>query len=170
LISERIFRPLGMSSCGFGPTSDPEESTPTQPWGHFDIDGVFIANQGDNPAFYGPSGSIHCNLKDWAKFLNMHFESVNASTKLVSAESLKKLHSTYPEEGSDYTYGGWLQLERSWARGMVLTHAGSNVSNYANVWLAPEKKAILISTSNSGGEAAGKATNDVIVELILSEL
>jgi len=170
LITERIFQPLEMNSCGFGLTSDPEESIPTQPWGHFDIDDVFFASQGDNPPYYGPSGSIHCNLKDWAKFLNVHVEGFNGSSKLISVESLKKLHSTYPEEGSDYTYGGWLQLERSWARGMVLTHAGSNVSNYANVWLAPEKKAILISTTNSGGESARQATNDVIVELILSEL
>jgi CubicO group peptidase (beta-lactamase class C family) len=170
IISERLFSPLGMSSCGFGATSDPIGSLITQPWGHYNNQGTVTAVHFDNSAFYGPAGTVHCSLKDWSKFLTIHIQGFNGIGNLLKPETFVKLHTPYPEAGATYTFGGWNLVQRNWANGPTLTHTGSNVVNYANVWLAPKKNAALFSTSNIGGDPAASATDDVIVELLRNHL
>ena len=50
--------------------------------------------------------------------------------------------------------------------GPVLTHAGTNVVNFAEVWLLPNKKTALMSTSNIGREIGSKSTYEAIDALI----
>lgn len=167
LMEERIFSPLGMSSCGFGPTSNPNDTIATSPWGHYIVEGKVISEHWDNSSFYGPSGSVHCNLVDWNKFLSAHIDGFNKlDTKILRAETYKKLHTKYPKNDEVYTYGAWNLLERDWAKGPVLTHTGSNVINFANVWVAPKLKAALMGVSNQGGDKAWEATNEAISELL----
>lgn len=165
LMVERIFSPLDMTSCGFGATSDPSQTSVTQPWGHERQYGIMTPIHFDNAPFYGPAATVHCSLNDWNKFLTIHIQGFNGVSNLLTPKSFRKLHTPYPESGETYTYGAWIRLRRNWGNGPVLTHAGSNMVNLANVWLAPKKKAALMSTSNAGDWPALNATDDAITEL-----
>jgi CubicO group peptidase (beta-lactamase class C family) len=171
LIQERIFIPLGMNSCGFGVTSNRREKPPTQPWGHKKKKRKIKSLQRDNFKFYGPAGTVYCNLHDWNKFLKTQVAGFNGlDTEVLKAESFKKLFSAYPDDKISYTFGGWFKLKRNWAGGTVFTHTGSNEFNMSNVWIAPTKEAVLMSTSNMGGDEAFNATNETIVKLITEDL
>jgi len=81
LMRERLFGPLGMASAGYGPpgmptaqpgrsngAKTPKTETVSQPCGH---DGNGIPHPpswaADNPACFGPAGTVHVSLRDWAK-------------------------------------------------------------------------------------------------------
>jgi len=159
LMKEKIFAPLEMSTCGFGPA--PEV------WGHIrSASGKISPVFSDNPAALGPAGTVHCSLPDWGKFLSIHERGFNGDDIFLSRESFKKLHSVHPSNDSAYTYGGWLLLYRSWAKGPVLTHAGSNTMNFAQVWIAPSLHGIFMGATNISGEKAEQATDKATGRLI----
>lgn len=155
LMKEKIFSPLGMNSCGFGPTS------PENVWGHEELRPVHI----DNPEAFGPGARIHCSLSDWGKFLQEHINGFNGVNGIVKATTFTKLHSQANID-SPYTYGGWLRYERPWASGPTLTHDGSNTINYAKVWFAPRLKLGVAAVTNTGGTDAQKATEELISDMI----
>jgi CubicO group peptidase (beta-lactamase class C family) len=164
LLKENVFNPLGMKSCGFGPTSNPSMRTAIQPWGHYiNDDGKIVSFHGDNPPAFNPAGGVHCNFKDWLKFLSIHLDAMNGKYSLLTGKSFKKLHTAYPAPTSNYTYGGWGIVSRSWADGVTLTHGGSNTLNTARVWIVPNKNAIMMSATNI---QSYKAMEDAIVNLI----
>ena len=154
LMREKLFNPLDMKTCGFGPTS------PDNTWAHKGLVPIHV----DNPEGYGPAARVHCSLPDWSKFLQQHLDGFNGIDGIVHASTFQKLHT---RAGNDpYTYGGWLRYERSWAQGPALTHDGSNTVNYAKVWLAPKLRLIMAATTNTGGTDAQKATESVISDMI----
>lgn len=170
LMKRYIFDPLEMKTCGFGTTSLPLEFVPTQTWGHELSSGIPVPVHFDNPPAFGPASTVHCSLEDWGKFLALQVEGYNGESNLVTASTYRKLHSPHPARDSEYTYGGWYLLPRSWANGPTLSHAGSNTLNYAKVWLAPKRNSFIVSTANIGGEQAFFATDAFIQELIRSYL
>ena len=149
LVQERLFKPLGMDSAGFGPPG--KRGKIEQPWGH-----VFVANkhapvQIDNVPVLGPAGRVHCTISDWAKFLSLHLSSDSRPPKILDVATIRRLQKTTV---SDQYAVGWLVGERGWAGGKILNHAGSNTSWYAVVWAAPGKDfATLVVTNCGGGEA-----------------
>lgn len=155
LMQEKLFNPLYMKSCGFGPTS------PDNTWAHKNLTPIHL----DNPKAFGPAARVHCSLPDWGKFLNEHINGFHGVDGIVKAATFHKLHSQASSD-SPYTYGGWLKYQRSWAGGVALTHDGSNTVNYAKAWLAPNLKLILTSTTNTGGSMAQLATENAISEMI----
>jgi CubicO group peptidase (beta-lactamase class C family) len=158
LIQEKIFNPLSMATCGFGPAP--------LVWGHLRSSGKIIPVFSDNPIAFGPAGRVHCSMNDWGKFLTIHMKGFRGENAFLKAETFKKLHSTYSSNDSSYTYGGWNLIYRSWAKGMTLSHAGSNTMNYAKVWIAPEVESILMSATNIGGENVFEATDTAIKNMI----
>jgi hypothetical protein len=51
------------------------------------------------------------------------------------------------------TYGfGWIVVYRRWARGQMLSHAGSNTMNYAATWLGPKVGYGVLVCINQGGK------------------
>ncbi len=165
LISAELFKPLGMKSCGFGVTSKGSESTPSQPWGHSRVDQKMSPLQNDNYPFYGPSGTVHCNLLDWQKFLSLHVQGFNGDSTFLKPDTFKKLHST-PAPSETYTFGGWLRLERRWAQGPAFTHSGTNTLNYARTWIAPKRKAILMVVTNAHDESIHTTIDEMFSALI----
>jgi len=167
LVQERLFIPLAMKSCGFGPTSILDEKNPTQPWGHIVDQYIVKAIHNDNAPFYGPAANIHCSIPDWTKFLTMHMQGFNHESNFLNQESFDQLHKHYPTDNPDeYTYGGWYKSHRAWAQGDALTHSGTNTYNYASVWVAPKTKTILISTANRSNFSGSWATSDAISAMI----
>lgn len=174
LLRERVFEPLGMTTAGFGAPGT--VGSADQPWGHRGR----IANPvpvepgpfADNPAVIGPAGTVHCGVLDWAKFVQLHLrgacgQAVSAShdgAKLrLKRETFDVLH------GDPYGQGyamGWGVVERDWASGRALTHAGSNTMWFAVVWIAPRREAALIAACNYGGREGFQACDAAIAAMI----
>lgn len=168
LTQKYIFQPLGMHSCGFGA---PGKISPiTQPWGHVRNAGKLHAippgPRADNPPALGPAGRVHCSIPDWLRFLQLHLHAArNEKTQIASSRSIRFLHtphSTQPEYAL-----GWIVGTRTWAKGRILTHAGSNTLFYANVWIAPQINTIVLAVTNQGGTQAQNAANEAIASLLL---
>lgn len=164
LVDEEVFRPLGITSAGFGGTGTPGQID--QPWPH-DARGRPAPGNGpamDNPPAMGPAGRIHMSLRDWARFVAEHLKGARGGSTYLSAAGWQRLHTPLAE---DYALG-WLAPERSWAGGRTLHHAGDNTLNFALVWAAPARDwAVLIVTNQS---SAAAAANDLASALIRARL
>lgn len=158
-ITERLFKPLGMTGAGFGaPKGD-------QPWGHrslpFGVGGlkaVDPAGPADNPAALGPAGTVHMPLDDYARFLRLF---LTGGGDYLKPETLARL--TTPAPGADYALGWGVATGKPWARGPRLGHEGSNTMWHAMAVVAPARGVALVSVSNaypSGPVRAGSILVD----------
>ena len=159
LAREKIFRPLGMTTAGFGAPGARGKND--QPRGHKpDGSPVEPGPGSDNPVAIGPAGIVHCSIGDWGKFVAANLPS--AKTKLVKPETLKKLHTPAPGDPK-YAMGWMIAGNQPWAGGPALTHAGSNTMWYAVAWIAPGKDFAVVVACN---QANDKACNDAVLALI----
>jgi CubicO group peptidase (beta-lactamase class C family) len=169
LMGERIFTPLGMTACGFGPPG--MAGAEEQPWGHGAKGQPREPGPGaDNPPAIGPGGTAHMTLSDWAKFVAAHLRGERAGALLLKPETYVLLHTPDPGPGAKYG-GGWGIDTRDWAKGeggtgRVLTHSGSNTMWFAVTWIAPERDFAVLVTCNQGGDAAAKACDQAAWALI----
>jgi CubicO group peptidase (beta-lactamase class C family) len=159
LMQNRIFQPLDMQTCGFGAMgtpgrTDPQTNAPQaidQPWQHKLLlewhRAIAPGPQADNPPVIGPAGTIHCSIVDWGKFVTAHLRGEQGLPGILKSETFKRLHT--PSFGGEYA-SGWLLTDRSWAGGRALNHAGSNLQNYAVVWMAPAKDFAVLVMTNQG--------------------
>lgn len=154
LIAERLFKPLGMDSGGFGPPGKHGELD--QPWGHVRDGSINRPSQLDNPPAIAPAGRVHCSLDDLAGYAIFHLGRGQGGG-LLKPESLTRLHT--PLEGGDYALG-WVVAERRWAGGKTLSHAGSNTMWYVVMWLAPEKNFAVIVATNVGSSGAARGCDE----------
>lgn len=151
LITTRLFEPLGMDSCGFGPPMG------DAPWGHYESNGMLVPAEGaDNPAFFGPAGTVHCALADWAAFARAHLLGAHGAGALVSAESFEALHAPWP--GGDYA-AGWVVVDHP-DLGRILAHDGSNSLWYARIIVAPDVDHALLVATNAANAPAQQAVNE----------
>jgi len=161
LIRERLFKPLGMGSAGFGPPSKPNMID--QPWGHVFADGKYKPRYGDNPPALGPAGTVHCSMPDYLKFADFHASGGKRPAGLLAPELVEKLRT--PPAGATYAMG-WGTGKRGWAKGMVMTHAGSNTMNYFIVWVAPNIEFSVAAAANAAGPALNKDLDQVVGKLV----
>lgn len=165
LMREMLFKPLAMTTAGFGPPGSAKAVD--QPCGHFES-GEKLAPMppespfADNPAVMGPCGTVHCSLPDWAKFVALHLRGEKGKDPLLPAEVFRKLHT--PTDG-DYAYG-WIVTKRGWAGGTVLTHSGSNTLWLAVIWVAPKLDTAYLAATNVGPSKGFKACDEAISKLI----
>jgi CubicO group peptidase (beta-lactamase class C family) len=159
LMREKLFRPLGMTSAGFGAPRDAGNAR--QPRGHTSdgkpVEPTEVASA--NPPAIGPAGTVHCSVGDWAKFVTLHLQAERGKPRLLKAETFKKLHT--PPEGSPYAMG-WLSGPSPLGKGVALNHAGSNRMWYVVTWVLPESDAAVLVMCNEGepGAAAEKACDE----------
>lgn len=163
LLTERIFRPLGMTTAGFG-APDGKDA----PCGHR-ADGTVVlpGRDADNPAAITPAGRVHASIDDWAKFIADQLAGARGDQALLKPESYRLLHT--PSGVGKETYAmGFLCAERPWAGGKVLTHSGSNTYWYCCFWIAPDKNLAVLSACNQGGPAGSGAADDACALLLRS--
>jgi len=166
---QEIFEPLGMTSAGFGPPGAVGEAT--EPMGHVKRDEwqVLELVEGerlpDNPASYGPAGTVHASILDWAKFVSDFEQGLEGEGKLLKQETYEAIASD--NDGDGYALG-WGSLEREWGGGTVLSHAGSNTYWYAVAWVAPETDFIAVAASNMPPDVASGAC-DMAIGLMVQE-
>jgi len=160
LMEQRLFEPLGMDGCGFGP---PEGE---QPWGHTGSRAIGPTEVlADNPAAMGPAGSVHCPLSGWAPFLQLHLAgAIDVETTILTPDSFERMHM---DHGDFYGLGWGVADYSGLGYGQTLSYWGSNSNWYALSWLLPEKGRAYIATSNAGGDDAAVATEDTIAMLFL---
>ena len=177
IMASKLFEPLNMTTCGFGPPGILEEKVPSQPWPH-DYNGngftpLSPSWDAENPRFIGPAGTVHCSLSDWMKFLQNETAGYKGKGKILSPALFQKLF----QAGKDgtYTYGAWLRVDRSWAKGPIFTHDGSNTFNYASAVMAPEIDSIYLAATNSAvnpsmfkANPSATAVTELIKEMILN--
>ena len=163
VVANEIFTPLQMKSAGFGGAGTPGQID--QPWPHT-ANGEPTAANGpgmDNPPVMGPAGRIHCSIQDWARFVQDQLRGARGESALLQAASYQKLQT--PPFGGDYALG-WSVVERDWAGGKALEHAGDNTMNCANVWIAPQKNFAILACVNQSGDIAFQATDEAVVAMI----
>jgi CubicO group peptidase (beta-lactamase class C family) len=159
LMRERIFTPLAMASCGFGPPGNAD--LVDEPWGHQGENMVPMppdAPGADNPPILGPAGTVHCALTDWAQFGALQ---LGTRPDLVSAASLTRLHTSL---GDGYALG-W--LTGTSPQGRYLAHDGSNTLWYARIVVLLDADRVLLVATNAGSTAASAAVDDA-TELLLA--
>ena len=162
-VTSEVFEPLQMKTAGFGGTGS--SGKVDQPWPH-SADGEPTAEHGpalDNPPVMGPAGRVHCTIQDWAKFIQDQLHGDRGEPALLKPATYQKLHT--PPFGGNYALG-WIVLRREWGGGTVLTHAGDNTMNYANVWIAPQRDFAILVCVNQSGDTAFKATDRAVVALM----
>ena len=169
LMHKRIFQPLGMQTCGFGAMgADGDPKKIDQPWQHTLLltwhRAIRPGPQADNAPVIGPAGTVHCSIVDWGKFVTAHLRGEQGLPGILKPETFKRLHK--PSFDGDYAFG-WMVVDRPWAGGRALTHAGSNTMNFAIVWLAPAKDFAVLVMTNQGDtfEACDAAASALITHL-----
>ncbi len=162
-IQERVFKPLEMTTVGFGGTGTPGQID--QPWGHREGGQPVVANgpSVDNPPVLGSAGRVHCTIQDWAKFVTDQLRGARGMPALLKSSTYQGLHT--PPLGGDYALG-WIVVKRDWGGGAVLNHGGDNTMNYANVWIAPQRDFAVLVCINQGGDAASMASDEAAGALI----
>jgi CubicO group peptidase (beta-lactamase class C family) len=161
LMRDQLFRPLMMTSSGFGVPGT--IGVIDQPWGHKWTNGRLDPQQADNPPAIGPAGTVNGSIWDMARYVLFHLNGANGEGRLLSKESFARLHM--PPPGQDYALG-WSRQDRDWAKGFTLSHNGSNTLNFASFWLAPRIKFAAVICSNIGGDSGEKTCDETAQALI----
>ena len=152
LIREEVFKPLDLTSAGFGPPND--LSNPLgQPVGHEStwLSGAkAVSFETDNSPIMGPAGSTHMSLKDLMVYGKTHLMGGRGRSTFLKPETFKKLHSIGPHE---YAYGWIAARKTDWANNRkVLYHNGSNRFWYALLVLVPDAQLAIAVTTNDGSD------------------
>ena len=164
LMRARVFDPLGMTTAGFGAPGRPD--VVDQPCGH-GASGhpVEPGPLADNPPVIGPAGTVHCSIRDWAKYIALHLRGAQGDAKRLEPATFTRLHTPVGDEPPRCALG-WGVAQRDWGGGDVLTHAGSNTMWFAVTWVAPRRDFAVLVASNQGGDAAEKACDEAAAALI----
>jgi len=112
-IQKDLFQRFDMNSCGFGPAGIEDTRKPLHPWAHqLTDDGLVAIPPGvhaDNPAALVPAGSVHCNVKDWRKFLNLFINHQGVESGFLTSATYSRLLS---QAGADATtYNSMVRLQ-----------------------------------------------------------
>jgi len=168
LMEEELFKPLRMESCGFG-LATKNERDQSQPWDHEKVGKEFRAVRTDSAATLAPSGSIHCSMADYLKFARAHIDGFRGrDTAILPAASFRRLHEPAPFQ--HYTYGGWNRIKPGWAAASALHHLGSDLGNFAVVWILPEIRFAVIAVTNAGDHDYGSRVTDEVVRSVIQDL
>lgn len=125
LITTRVFEPLNMA-CGFGAPIGPDV-----PLGHTATGEVVPedAPVTDNPPAFGPAGTVHCSMGDWAKFTAAVLAGLQGrDTAVLDATTVEDLFN----DDHDYV-AGWSRI--SVDGDTIYAHDGSNTVWYARAIL-----------------------------------
>ncbi|MCX6872386.1 MAG: serine hydrolase [Verrucomicrobia bacterium] len=164
VVRAKLCVPLGMKSAGFGAAASPGKID--QPWGHVKGKPIPPGPQADNPPALGPAGTVHCSVRDLAKYAAFHLREGTGKPRLLDPAAFEILHVPPPGEQTDPYAMGWLRVPRDWAAGDALTHNGSNTMNYAVIWLAPRRDFGLVVVTNEGRSEAAGALDQVAAAMV----
>lgn len=165
LVRERVFKPLGMASAGFGPIGSRKKVD--QPWGHESKpDKPYTpfppGPESENPSVIGPAATVHCCIEDLARYAKFHLRGAQGRGKLLSASSFERLRTDHYKQG--YAMG-WVVVDQGWTKGVALNHNGSNTMSSSLMWIVPGQDFAIVVSTNAGDSNAFKACNNVVAEV-----
>ncbi len=165
MLRTMLFEPLGMASAGFGAPGSMDAVD--QPWGHSGTgrkpEPVPPGPAADNPPAIGPAGTVHCSIRDLAKYAAFHAAEGRSGPTLLQPASFKKLHTRAPKE--DYALG-WVVQKRTWGGGDVFMHTGSNTMWYCALWVAPGQNSAFVAATNIASESADDGCDEAIKTMV----
>ncbi|CAF1508194.1 unnamed protein product, partial [Adineta steineri] len=179
----------GMITAGFGSPIQqiPLNSFATQAFGHYmDEAGVLHSSDADIPKSWGPAGTVHASLNDWAKFIACHlqegrdlisfgstpmnssFLNATISSYLLSPSVWQNIHTHYvfpssSVSNSEHSLSGMINNRDS--LGLSLWHTGTNTLWYSYVVVYPrliQPMALLITANSANGYAVMEAKTAVL--------
>jgi len=152
LMTEELYEPLGMTGCGFGPTTTSTDQPPAQPWGHLgDSWAAHVVPVPPSPyanvaSAMIPDGGLHCNLNSWQRYLAAH---LSEDEDFLPKDMWTYIHTPITQ---DFYGFGWMIDSSNDDIGTVLTHGGTDGHNFANCYLLPRfGVGINMGTNNGGG-------------------
>ena len=156
LWTERIFKPLAISSAGYGPPAALEPNR--QPLGHYWDKSTksFVAYQANCPKFLSPTGHMHMTMADWAKSILMHLDSYPVNQgNLIKPSSLQKLHTppdlaTWDIDidlGLNYALGWFTKTDKNGHK--LIWHGGRGFAFNAQVVADLNKKSAILLVSTA---------------------
>ena len=173
LMHAYVFKPLGMSSAGFGLPNLDDDS---QPSGHElqrEPNLAWLTSETDHHPVLNPSGGMHVSMEDWGKFLQLWMNGKEPS--ILNKNAIQELIFLAVKDGTIRTLssggtnsGGWWWYRRVFGHGEALNHPGSNGNWYTMVWVMREtSRAYLVSTNSS---LPGRQTLDQILTPAITRL
>lgn len=139
MMAEHVFKPLGMSTAGFG--TPRTKTRPDEPAFHVKRDkGYQPMPEGVRPVetIFAPAGGCHCSIKDFAKFAAYRLAAAQGKDPLLKPETVKLARELLGQEfpGGGESFGGtqWL-------------HAGYQVAPRKNI-------AVVVATNCGAGDEA----------------
>jgi CubicO group peptidase (beta-lactamase class C family) len=128
LMRERVFRPLGMKSAGFG---WPARDDPKAPWGHR-LDGARLVPHDPRGAYQlgavmQPAVNVSVSVKDLGRFLDDHARGIAGTPGLLKPTTYARMHALEP---AGYALG-WRVGKRDGST--MSAHGGSAETFYAIV-------------------------------------
>ncbi len=164
LIRREIAEPLGLSSLGFGPPRGDAD-----PWGH--RRGLFVARPvdpsgrgADNPAWFGPAGTLHMSLGDLLRWGWVHIHACRGEMPdFLSAEACQRLHR--PVAGG-YALG-WALAAFEGLDEPVQSHNGSNTMWVAELAYSAERDMVLALAMNEARLAEAETSMRVLAKALL---
>ncbi len=156
LRAEKIFRPLDITTAGYGIPADSEPMS--QPWGHYwdKSKNSFAAYRTDYPNFMAPAGYMYLSIEDWAKFILVHLDSYPSNKqKLLQSSTLKMLHTPPDTARWDINIGyntnyalGWFTKEADEGH-HLLWHGGRGFAFNSQVIADLKTKNAILLVTNS---------------------
>lgn len=153
-VRQKIFKPLGITSGGFGAPLD-DNGILSQPRGHKNFFGMVISADdfSDNTPIMGPAGTIHMSLTDLARYGYEHVKNVQGRSKVFDAESAKGLYKPFMQ---NYGYGFVVLKDEAHYQGPLIWHNGTNTMWYALLVFIPSANAVVAIASNDGNIQAAE--------------
>jgi len=145
LMEEEVFKPLAMTSAGFGQT--PADGNV----GH--IDERVAVPRDANPDFIAPAGNIYMTLEDWARFCIDQLKGANGQGALLKPETYAFMQTA--PSGHPVSMGWFVRDSMAGLSGPVLFHQGSDGTWFAVVALFPASGSGVLAVANAGKDMDG---------------
>jgi CubicO group peptidase (beta-lactamase class C family) len=159
LMRDKVFKPLGMESAGF--RAPATNGRVDQPYGH-NPNPVDPEPRGDNPRAIAPAGAVHCSIVDLALYVRFHLG--HGADEILNEKEIKLLHT--PVSQKDGYALGWKITQRDWAKGVAITHAGSNTMFFTVIWIAPKREFAAVAACNIGTPVGRQKCDAAVAHLV----
>lgn len=151
LVAAHVFKPLNMSTSGFGWPATLER--PAQPLGHTGVGAAARATPITEYAlgnFISPAGNVHCSIEDLARYAAAHVKGLRGVDGTLKSALVKRLHE--PAEGPGERYAcGWT-IDQTPEGVAHHWHNGSAGTFYAMVSLFPADDLAVVCVANAGDD------------------
>jgi CubicO group peptidase (beta-lactamase class C family) len=156
LMTELVFKPLGMSSAGVDKSAPGSPNTPGQPHGHAKGPGgefrpMVVGGGVMSEMFAGAGGGIYMSIEDLLKFANYHLKGLRGEVTLMSKANFDQIHET-PEPSGQMAYGCGFGVISEVTPEPFHGHNGSDGTFMAEMAIFPKSNIAVVAITNAGEE------------------